>query len=84
MSQSSDTPDEPTRHNAVDRHAEPVMPGRVPLEPKDVEGDLAPEDLDGEVGAEGGSKSPNHKVPMPWVPAKDGTALGDTDQHSNA
>lgn len=41
----------------------------------------APEDLPGEPGAEGGSKSPAADK-LPGMPADDDSPLGDTDQHS--
>jgi hypothetical protein len=45
------------------------------------EAELPPEDLPGEPGAEGGSKSPAADRP-PFMPAEDDSPLGDTDQHS--
>jgi hypothetical protein len=46
-------------------------------------GDDAPEDQPGEPGAEGGTDSPAADKP-PAAPSDDDSALGDTDQHSNA
>ena len=43
----------------------------------------APEDRPEEPGAEGGRKSPAADK-MPGAPADDDSAVGDTDQHSNA
>jgi hypothetical protein len=43
----------------------------------------APEDQPGEPGAEGGSSS-DAKDKLPGAPADDDSALGDTDQHSDA
>ncbi len=43
----------------------------------------APEDTSHEPGAEGGSDSPA-KDSLPGEPADDDSALGDTDQHSDA
>lgn len=80
--QHQDAP-EPTRERTVERVENPAV-GAPPKEPADVPGDHAPEDLEGEVGAEGGSHSPNHHTPTPFHPTDDGTAMGDTDQHSNA
>jgi hypothetical protein len=45
--------------------------------------DEAPEDQPDEPGAEGGSKSPAADTP-PAAPSDDDSALGDTDQHSDA
>ncbi len=44
------------------------------------EKDLTPT---GEPGAKGGDESPSADT-LPGLPSKDGTPLGDTDQHSNA
>jgi hypothetical protein len=44
---------------------------------------VAPEDQPGEPEAEGGSQS-DAKDKLPAVPADDDSALGDTDQHSDA
>jgi hypothetical protein len=43
----------------------------------------APEDRPGEPGAEGGSGSPATDS-LPVEPSDDDSALGDTDQHSDA
>ena len=43
----------------------------------------APEDRDDEPGAQGGSDSPAADK-LPGAPADDDSALGDTDQHSDA
>jgi hypothetical protein len=45
--------------------------------------DEAPEDRPDEPGAEGGSKSPAADTPGA-VPSEDDSAVGDTDQHSDA
>lgn len=42
----------------------------------------APEDREGEPGAEGGSRSPAADT-LPSHPAGDDSPLGDTDQHSS-
>jgi len=47
------------------------------------EPETGPEDREEETGAEGGTKSPSYDR-MPGAPSDDGTALGDTDQHSDA
>ena len=44
-------------------------------------GERAPEDVPGEPGAEGGSKSPAAEKP-PGMPSRDDSPVGDTDQHS--
>ncbi|MBO0769223.1 MAG: hypothetical protein J2O48_11125 [Solirubrobacterales bacterium] len=38
-------------------------------------------DLESELGAEGGERSPSRDTP-PGFPARDSASLGDTDQHS--
>lgn len=43
----------------------------------------APEDRPDEPGAEGGTESPSADK-LPGAPADDDSALGDTDQHSDA
>ncbi len=43
----------------------------------------APEDKPGEPGAEGGSSS-DAADKLPGAPSDDDSAVGDTDQHSNA
>jgi hypothetical protein len=43
----------------------------------------APEDEPGEPGAEGGTESPDNDS-LPGEPAEGDSALGDTDQHSDA
>jgi hypothetical protein len=50
---------------------------------EDYEGEGAPEDDEQEPGAEGGSGSPA-KDQLPGAPSDDDSALGDTDQHSDA
>jgi hypothetical protein len=76
---------EPTRERVIDRRDASETPrGTPPKRPAEVPGDDAPEDLEGEVGAEGGSHSPSNHTSTPFQPADDGTPLGDTDQHSNA
>ncbi len=42
---------------------------------------IAPEDIPGKAGAEGGSKSPAADK-LPAAPVRDESAFGDTDQHS--
>lgn len=61
-----------THVNPPEREPQPD-PGKEP----------AAEDLPDEPGAEGGSRSPAADRPS-GVPAKDDSAVGDTDQHSNA
>jgi len=46
-------------------------------------GEQAPENQPDEPGAEGGADSPAADQP-PAVPSDDDSALGDTDQHSDA
>ena len=43
--------------------------------------EVAPEDVEDEPGAEGGSDSPSADR-LPGMPADDDAPLGDTDQHS--
>jgi hypothetical protein len=50
---------------------------------EDYEGDSAPEDDEQEPGAEGGAGSPASDQ-LPAAPSDDDSALGDTDQHSDA
>jgi hypothetical protein len=49
----------------------------------DTSDSAVPEDQPGEPGAEGGSNS-DAKDKLPAAPSDDDSAVGDTDQHSNA
>ncbi|MBV9197392.1 MAG: hypothetical protein JO168_24935 [Solirubrobacterales bacterium] len=53
------------------------------MEARQDDSERAPEDDPREPGAEGGSQSPASDK-LPGAPADDDTALGDTDQHSDA
>ena len=84
MSDDTEPGTDPTHTRAVDRVEGAPASGQPPLHADDLPEGIAPEDLEDEVGAEGGSQSPNHHTPTPFHPTRDGTALGDTDQHSDA
>lgn len=83
MSKDAGHKDDPTTQRVVDRHDGPVKQGQPPLHGDDLPDGVAPEDLEGEVGAKGGSSSAD--TPTPFHSHKDDhTPWGDTDQHSKA
>ncbi len=85
MSNESDHQEpDPTTQRIVERQDGPVNVGKVPLHGDDLPEGVAPEDIEGEIGAEGGSGG-SGKTPTPFHPSKeDKSPLGSTDQHSNA
>jgi hypothetical protein len=74
---------DPATQRVVERHDGPVSQGEPPLHADDLPEGVAPEDLEGEVGAEGGSTSAD--TPTPFHSHKDDDSpWGSTDQHSKA
>jgi hypothetical protein len=84
MSNESDTPaKDPTSERIIERQPGTAKQGTPPLHSDDLPDGVAPEDIEGEIGAEGGSASAH--TPTPFHSSKhDKSPLGDTDQHSNA
>jgi hypothetical protein len=75
---------DPVSERIVERQHGTVKLGTPPLHGDDLPEGVAPEDLEGEIGAEGGSGG-SGKTPTPFHPSKeDKSPLGSTDQHSNA
>ncbi len=75
---------DPASERIIERLDGPVRLGTPPLHGDDLPEGVAPEDIEGEIGAEGGSGG-SATTPTPFHPSKeDKSPLGSTDQHSNA
>jgi hypothetical protein len=74
---------ESTKTRVVERIKHPLEKGSSEMRPEDLPGETAPEDVPNVPGAEGGSRSEAADA-LPGLPADDSSALGDTDQHSDA
>ena len=83
MSQDADNEQDPTTRRIIERQPGAAQQGEAPLHGDDLPDGVAPEDIEGEIGAEGGSESAATPTPF-HSHEKDKSPLGSTDQHSNA